>query len=268
MTEKTSFWKLVLISALVYSLVQAAHEAGHFTILAGLGYQPVWGFTKLVQIWDTPPQHPEQWLETTAPDGSRGWLKESAKPGPTQELFALAGGPLASLLITILGLWLSRRGDSAFARRAGLLMALTCSFAMGMYYLRGPFRSGGDEGFMAAALGISKLWLDLPLGLIFAALFILALRQLPNTRDRLTWFGAMLLGNAPLILAFNLADSFLIIPQIDAGNIYFQPFLIMSLPVFMVNGALLAALILWWSYESKVNDSPKIIINGDNAQPG
>ena len=57
--QKIGFWSLLILAMLVNVLGQAIHETGHSLIYQVMGREPVWGFTKIVQIWDTPPPNPE-----------------------------------------------------------------------------------------------------------------------------------------------------------------------------------------------------------------
>jgi hypothetical protein len=61
-----------------------------------MGHDPVWAFTKLVQKWETPPIHPDEWVETHGPGGEQGWLKLSSPiVGNVEDGIAAIAGPLA-----------------------------------------------------------------------------------------------------------------------------------------------------------------------------
>jgi hypothetical protein len=48
---------------LVNILSQTLHETGHHVVYQVMGRDPVWGFTKLVQLWESPPTDPDDWVE-------------------------------------------------------------------------------------------------------------------------------------------------------------------------------------------------------------
>ena len=47
------FLPLLILAMLVNILSQMVHEAGHHMVYQSMGHNPVWGLTKIVQIWDT-----------------------------------------------------------------------------------------------------------------------------------------------------------------------------------------------------------------------
>ena len=63
---------------LVNILAQSTHEAGHHVFYQVMGRQPVWAFTRLVQLWETTPTNTDGWTEKINPDGSKSWLKISS----------------------------------------------------------------------------------------------------------------------------------------------------------------------------------------------
>lgn len=232
-TPKHPFWWLVLSALLLNILAQALHEGGHLLVYSLAGHSPVWRFTGLVQRWEaTPPPHPATWIESTAPDGSRGWLKMASKPAKLIDEIGTAAGPLASLFSTIAGWLIFRYGRKPATRSMGLLLAIITSFMMGGYYARSGMRAGGDEGFLANLMGVPKITLDLPMGLAFLACFILALVALKDWKTCLTWFGACLLGMIPSAALMVLLDP-IIQNGVEQGNPWFAPVLGFSLPVLV-----------------------------------
>src|SRR5574342_228132 len=152
-----TFWRLLSLAALLNCLAQAVHEIGHWSVYQVYGRGPVWGFTSLVQVWDKPPLHPAEWVETTSPTGAHGWLRLHSLPqSPTEEFLAAAAGPIASLVSVALGLVMFQRNRRSATKQISLMFALNGSFVMSMYYLRSGFRSGGDEAQMADILNIPK----------------------------------------------------------------------------------------------------------------
>ena len=78
-----------------------------------MGHQPAWAFTKLVQMWETPPSNPSDWVETRGSEGEQGWLKLSFPIiGEVENAVAAAAGPLAGLLGAVLGLIIASRSEN------------------------------------------------------------------------------------------------------------------------------------------------------------
>jgi hypothetical protein len=65
------FLPLLVLAMLVNILSQTTHETGHHLVYQLMGHEPIWAFTKLVQIWETPPVNPDEWVETRG-SGGRG----------------------------------------------------------------------------------------------------------------------------------------------------------------------------------------------------
>ncbi len=239
------FLPLLILAMLVNTLSQLTHETGHHMVYQLMGHEPIWAFTKLVQQWDMPPIRPDEWVETRGSEGERGWLKlRSPITNPTEDLIAAAAGPLAGLLGAVLGLAVASRSKKVTWQQIGLAFSLTASLAAVLYYLRAPIRSGGDEYDVAVQLGIAKSFIEIPLGLAFAACLTIGLRHLPTWRVRLKWLGTIFLGSVVTGLLMVSADP-LIIAQIDAGNGWFRPIAGYSLPVFVVNVLAFMGLWLW-----------------------
>lgn len=237
------FLPLLVLVMLVNILSQTTHESGHHMVYQFMGCAPVWGFTKLVQIWETPPTNPDEWVEIRGSEGEQGWLKLSSPlVGRTENAVGAAAGPLAGLLGAVVGLALAQLGKKSTWQQIGLAFSLTASLVAVLYYLRAPMRAGGDEYDLAVQLGIAKSVIEIPLVLAFAACLTFGLRQLPTWRVRLMWLGTVLLGSVATGLPMAFADPF-IIAQVDAGNPWFQPIIGYSLPVFV--GNLLAFIGLW-----------------------
>ena len=79
-------------------------------VLQLMGRDPVWGFTKLVQMGGSTPLNPAAWVAITGADGEQSWLKLSSPIGDNVEYLLFAAvGPLAALLGALLGLVLVRR---------------------------------------------------------------------------------------------------------------------------------------------------------------
>jgi hypothetical protein len=252
--RKIGFGQLAILVLLLNFVTQTIHEAGHWAIYETLGLGPVWGFTSLVQIWSNdnpPPIHPNEWITTIAPNGERGWLHLTSSPSKNEESIMLAAGPLAELLGVVFGLILMRWNRNLATKQMGLVLALIGSLLMSQYYLRGFSRTGGDEYFLAAYLGIPKYTIDIPLGLASIIAFVLGVRALDDWQTRLKWLGAIMLGSVPAGLFLMKAND-LVQTQINQGHSFFQPLLGWSLPVLIVNVIVCLALWLWWKWANKM----------------
>jgi hypothetical protein len=250
--RKFNFWHLVILTFLLNFIAQTIHEAGHCAVYEVLGLGPTWSFTGLVQIWDNPPPlHPNEWIATTAPDGTPGWERMTSAPSKNEAIAMNAAGPLASLLGVIFGLCLVRFSRNPIVKQVGLVLALIISIIMSLYYLRGFSRTSGDEYFLAGLLGIPKYIIDIPFCLAFITGLVLAVWALGDWLTRLKWLGTILLGSLPagLILMYgnNLVQS-----QVNQGNPLFKPLLGFSLPVVIVNVIVLLALWVWWRRANKI----------------
>lgn len=118
------------------------HETGYRLVFQVMGRDPVWGFTKIVQIWDTPPSNPEGWTASNF-EGAPGWLKiSSPQESNTEKMVSIAAGPLAGLLAAILGLVVMSKSKSISSKQLGLALTLSISIAAVLYYLRSASRVG------------------------------------------------------------------------------------------------------------------------------
>jgi len=236
---------------LVNILSQTIHETGHHLVYQVMGRDPVWGFTKLVQLWETSPTHPDEWVEVTSEGGERGWLKLSSRAeSRTEKMITAAAGPLAGLLGAMLGLAIARWSKNSALKQIGLALALSASLVAVLYYARSPIRTGGDEADIAAQLGVARAIVEVPIGLAVSACLILGLRELASWRARLKWLGAVLMGSVATGILMVFADP-LLIAQVDAGNPWFRPVLGYSLPVVLVNGFALLGLWIWFRWQER-----------------
>lgn len=256
-TTQLRFLPLFILAMLVNILAQATHETGHHLVYQVMGHEPVWAFTKVVQMSETNPLDPEEWTEKTYPDGTTNWLKVSSLPsGKTEEAIAAAAGPLAGLLSAMLGLVMSRRSVKTTSKQVWLAFALTASLVAVLYYLRAPMRTGGDEYDVAASLGITKSCIEIPLALGYLACLVIGLRELPSLRVRLVWLGRILLGSIATGLPMAMLDP-IIIAQVDAGNPWFQPIFGYSLPVFLTIVVTFFGVWIWSRWWERTQVFPK-----------
>jgi hypothetical protein len=245
-SQKISFWQLFLLALLLNFVVQMTHEAGHWAVYQSYGRGPVWGFIGLVQLWDTTPLHPAEWVKTSMPDGEQGWLRlTSPVNGKFEEVISSAAGPIASIFGAILGLLLVYRSKDGAIKQIGLMLTLMTSFTMTLYYLRSPLRTGSDESAIAFQLGIAKAFIEIPFAIAFIACLVLGLRELDTWRTRLTWLAVILFNSISIGLTLNYVDTFLR-SQVNEGNPLFWPVFGFSLPVVIVNGLACFGLWIWW----------------------
>jgi len=255
--QKTSFLQLIVLALLLSVIAQMIHESGHLLVYQAYERGPVWGFIGLVQLWDTPPLQPTAWVETSSADGQKGWLRLSSPANSKlEELLEAAGGPLASLMAAILGLLLLRQSRELATRQAGLMLSLVSSLVMSLYYLRSPFRVGGDEYSMALHLGLAKAEVEVPFAIAFITCLLWGFRELKTGKIRLKWLAAILLGSIPAGLALNLMDA-MVRSQVNQGDPLFLPVFGFSFPVVMVNSLCLFGIWLWWRSLQKTITRPR-----------
>jgi len=249
--HRIGFWSLLILAMLVNVMGQAIHETGHRLVYQVMGREPVWGFTKIVQIWDTSPLNPEEWTETSF-EGDPGWLKiNSPQESSTERAVSIAAGPLAGLLAAILGLVLSKKSGSTPIKQIGLALTLSISVAAGLYYLRSSSRVGGDEYELAKLMNVPAAPINIFFGLGFALCIFLAVRALPTWQTRLKWLWTVFLGSAATGALLFFADNY-VISQVNAGNPWFQPVLGYAFPVFLINILAFVGLWVWYTRQKKL----------------
>ena len=231
--QSIPFLALLFLAMLVNILAQATHETGHHFIYQVMGHEPVWAFTKVVQMSETIPSHPDEWKLKTYSDGTTNWLKVNSLPsGNMEEAIAAAAGPLLGLLIAVLGLVMSRRSMKVTSRQVWIAYVITISLVAVLYYLRAHIRTGGDEYNIAVGIGVARPLVEIPLAFGYLACLLFGLLELPTWRVRLTWLGTILLGSIIIGLPMAMLDP-IIIAQVDEGNPWFQPVIGYSLLVFI-----------------------------------
>jgi hypothetical protein len=254
--NKKGLWQLFLLAVLMNFLVQMIHETGHWAVYQSYGRRPVWGFIGLVQLWDTTPLHPSEWVKTTSADGTQGWYRlASPVNGKVEEIISSAAGPIASLLGAVLGLLLVVRSKNGAVKQMGLMLSLMTSFTMFLYYLRSPMRSGSDETAIAFQLGISRALIEIPFAVAFLVCLILGLRELDTWKTRVAWLAVILMTSIPIGITLNVVDGYLR-SQVDLDNPLFRSVFGFSLPVLIVNGLVLVGLWTWLRLAGRVSSTP------------
>ncbi|NUM49263.1 MAG: hypothetical protein HUU38_31570 [Anaerolineales bacterium] len=236
-SPKPGFLRLLILALFINLLTQAIHETGHLLAYQAYGRNPTWGFIGLVQRWNTPPDHPEGWVQTSTPEGEIGWLRLDALPTEKSEIALIgAAGPLASLFFAFLGLYWAykyKHSEGMF-KYVALMLALSTSLVMGLYYLRSPFRVIGDEHDIATYFGLAKSWVEIPLGLAFITCFGLGFRWLSSWRERGVWFAACFLGSVSAGILLTVFDGW-VREAVNQRIPLVQPFLGVSMPVLIVD---------------------------------
>jgi len=244
------FLPLLILAMLVNILSQTTHETGHHMVYQVMGHEPVWAFTKVVQMSEAMPSNPDEWTMKTYPDGATNWIKVSSLPSRNmEEAIAAAAGPLLGLLSAILGLVMSRRSVRVTSKQAWLAYTLSIALVAVLYYLRAPMRTGGDEYDVAVSLGVAKSLVEIPLALGYLACLLWGLRELTTWRARFTWLGTILLGSISTGLPMALLDP-IVIAQVDAANPWFQPVMGYSLPVFITIILTFFGLLAWSRWQA------------------
>lgn len=250
-SPKLGFLRLLLLAFLINILAQAIHETGHLMAYQVYDRNPTWGFIGLVQRWNTPPDQPEHWVQTSTPDGEIGWLRLDSLPTEKAEIAIIgAAGPLASLLLAVLGLLGAYKypGDQGAFKSTALMLALSTSLVMALYYLRSSLRVIGDEYDLATYWGVAKFVVEIPLGLAFITCLGLGLRRLSSWQERGTWFAACFLGSVSAGILLTIFDGW-VREAVNEGIPLFQPFLGYSIPVLIVDA--LAVLGIIWMFNIK-----------------
>lgn len=234
-SPKLSFLRLFLLAFLINIAAQAIHETGHLLVYQIYGRNPTWGFIGLVQLWNTQPEDPSQWVETSTPEGEIGWLKLDSLPSEKSEIALIgAAGPLASLLCAGLGLFLAyKHNHTVVFKYTSLMLSLSTALTMSLYYLRSPLRVIGDEYDIAVYFDVNKIFVEIPLALIFISCIVLGLRLLSSWQARITWGLSCFLGSASSGILLMTLDG-QVREAVNKGIPFFQSVMGYSMPVLIV----------------------------------
>ena len=237
--------QVVALMILMTVAAQYIHEIGHWSFYQALGRQPVWGFIGLVQVWGEAPVDQTGWTPTVSRSGEPGWLRiSSALVSPLEEGLAAAGGPMASVLGVVFGLVLARRSRNEAYKAIGVGLVLTTAVAMVLYYVRSPWRNGGDEQDIVDVLGMARWPLDLGLGLYFAICCGIGLRELKTRGPKLLWMVTALVSGPLVGILLAVADG-AVRQGAARGNPLFADVLGFSLPVALVGVGCVVLLWVW-----------------------
>lgn len=237
-----TFRRLVGLAALLRYLSTAAHEAGHWAVLALLGRGPVMGFGGLVQRWETPPPDPAGWVRITFA-GSTGWLRLASPPAGTAEWVAfLAAGPAVTVALAWVGWALYRRAASPASRGLGLLLCLVNALGVLLFPFN-YFLSSGDTAFIAYHLGVPEGLVALPYEALRGGALVAGLAWLGTWRERGRWAAPALLGYILVMVLLFPLDGF-VRQGVAEGLPLFAPLAGWSAPVLAAHLLALGAFLL------------------------
>ncbi len=257
-SPKISFIRLFLLAFLVNFIAQAIHETGHLLVYQAYHRNPTWGFIGLVQLWNTQPQNPNNWVKTSTPEGEIGWLRLNSLPTHKTEIaIAGAAGPATSLSFVLLGLWAAYnyRSSSTIFKYTGFMLGLLISLVMTLYYLRSPLRTIGDEYDVATYFGVDKFVVEIPFALIFVACLVFGLRLLDSRRIRLKWLAATLLGSVSSGILLMISDGW-IREAVNKDNPFFQSSIGYPTPVLIVYFLAFFGILIWQHNTNKILNLP------------
>ena len=257
-SSKIGFVRLFLLAFLVNLLAQAFHETVHLLAYQAYRRNPTWGFIGLVQLWNTQPENLDHWVKTSTPDGEIGWLRLDSLPTDKSEIAIIgAAGPIASLASALLGLWaaLKFKNRNIAFKYTGLMLALSISLTMMLYYLRSPFRTIGDEYDIATYFGIAKFVVEIPFALAFTSCFVLGLRVLDTWQIRKIWLVSTFLGSLLSGILLVTLDGG-VREAVNEGIPLFQSVLGYSMPVLITYVLAFLCIIIWQRNAQDVSKPP------------
>jgi hypothetical protein len=237
---KTIFMISILLT---YLTAQRIHEIGHWIILQIFNRNPVFGFTGLIQLWETQPKNPNTWTQYTDPiTGEQGWLKLGSLPKNTTEWVAmLIAGQIAQITVLYTSLLINHISKNPTIKQMGLLTAIINSLGQTFYHLKAlTIGNYGDEYFLAYYLNTPKWVIHTTLLTIYTLGLALALTKL-KTKDKKTTlktlvaiFTATIITGPPLIIADTIIRT-----QINNENPYYQPIMGFATPVIITDTIIL-----------------------------
>ena len=225
--------RVVLLTIALTGLFQFIHEAGHVVVANIYGSESNWGFSSVIQVWDAPPQNPDEWEAVTLPVGNTGWVKFTPPRNDLERMLFDSMGPIFSLSAFLVSLVIYGQAKIEERRKILLIGIFLLGFTLGFYYLRAHNSYWGDEKSLAYHLGISIFLFNIPLCLTYFSGMIFAIIQLRRLKFKFGQFVLITVTTIATGIAMNRAQT-LVTRQVDAGNIIFNPILGFSIPVFLV----------------------------------
>ncbi len=243
-SSKLNFWHIGLLALVVIYFSVWLHEAAHWAVLLVLGTQPTMGFTGIIQQWDVPPPHPDQWQAVTYPALGTAWLRMQELPATDgQWAIMLIAGQLVPILLIVLGIWIYYRKPS-YQMATIALMVVMVNGAMALTKLIGWWRGNlGDVFFFSFYSGLSYPLINGILIFLLGTGLVWSLRQLPCPVRR-RWMRA-LVGAYALMLPLLMASNGMILRAIHSNSFLGNSWLGWSLPVWIVTLLMLVLLLDW-----------------------
>ncbi len=231
-----NFIENLLLSALLVYISVEIHEFGHWLVLWIFGHEPVMSFNGLVQLWDTIPNHPDEWVKIYYPGIGEGWLRLSSLPSNNLEwILMLLAGPIMHPILILVGI-LFMRINNAFLQKVGVMLVLIngLKFLTNLLsYFQGAI---GDYYFIGVYSGIPHIYIVL---LFVIVQFLGFAYGIYKSGRLLKEEGASLLISIFLagIIIITLLSKLngLIVEGVDNKNPFFMPILGWPLPVLIVN---------------------------------
>lgn len=224
--------RIILLCIALTGIFQFTHEAGHVVVASAYGSQSNWGFSSVIQIWDTPPQNPSEWQEITLPVGATGWVKYTPPESHLASILFDSMGPIFSLSVFLIFFALFFFVKSDEKQKILLIGIFLLGFTLGFYYLRASNSYWGDEKSLAYYLGVSEFLFNIPLTIVYFAGMIFAAIQLYKRNFGIGQFLIAMLTTIATGISMN-RSQILVTQQVDNGNALFNSFLGFSLPVLL-----------------------------------
>ncbi len=227
------FYQLLLLTVVVVYFSVMLHEAAHWAVLQILDCGPTMGFTGIIQKWDVPPLHPEEWQKIHYPGIGTGWLRLEQLPRThTQWAIMLLSGQLIPVLLILVGIFLVFQSTSPFQKVVGFMLAFV-NGAMALTKIIGWVNGNiGDLYFFSLYSGLNVNAINALFIFLLGAGLVWALRQLPCPVRR-RWMQALVLGYFIIILPLQKANSMLL-SAINTGKSWAMPVAGWSKPVWIV----------------------------------
>lgn len=226
---------LIISILLAYLTSQRIHEIGHWIILQIFNRNPVFGFTGLIQLWETQPKNPNTWTRYIDPiTGEQGWLKLGSLPQTPMEWAAmLIAGQIAQIITLYLALIIHSYTKNPSIKQITLLTAIINSLGQTLYHARKLITTSyGDEHFLAYYIQTQKWEIHTTLLTIYIIGLTLTLTKIKTKNKKttlkiiLTILIATILVGPPLMIADTIIRT-----QINNENPYTQPIIGFTTPV-------------------------------------
>jgi hypothetical protein len=233
-----------LLALTVGYLSGMLHEAGHWAVLQAFGREPLMGFNGIVQLWDTEPRNPKEWVKISYPNIGEGWLHLGSTPESSLEwIIMLIAGPIVHPALILMGILSLRSGNRAAVFKEFELML---TIVNGLRFFSAPLgyltSSKGDFYFIGFYAGLSEVTVMFPFVMAELAGFLLGLYKVEGWKTRVQWL-VTVFATFPIFRGLTLIDVMIIRPQVNYGNPLFASVFGWSLPVFVAHLLLVLGLL-------------------------